>query len=76
MAPDGSVYSTLFDARVALLLDRFLMELRRGFFAMCNQRLVSVFSVAEIDVDDWRRHTSFDAPYHAAHRIVKNLWAP
>jgi len=72
-----------------LLDDRFEAQCARfakGFFAMCNGRLVRVFDVAEfitvlsgtdseIDVADWRAHTQYDAPYHKNHRIVKNLWA-
>ena len=72
-----------------LLDDRFEAQLARfskGFFAMCNQRLVRVFSVSEfitvlsgtdsdIDVADWRKYAQYEAPYHDKHRIVKNLWA-
>ena len=58
----------------------------KGFYQICNERLIQMFSVSEfitvlsgtdqeIDVEDWREHTLYEAPYHRKHRIVKNFWS-
>ena len=57
----------------------------KGFYEICNKKLIKIFSVnefidilsgtdEEIDVDDWRKYTKYDPPYHAKHRIIKNFW--
>jgi len=57
----------------------------KGFYSICNKKLIKIFSVNEfitvlsgtddeIDVDDWRKYTKYDPPYHSKHRIIKNFW--
>eukprot|EP00488_Nonionellina_sp_1-RS-2012_P001973 TRINITY_DN3480_c0_g1_i1.p1 TRINITY_DN3480_c0_g1~~TRINITY_DN3480_c0_g1_i1.p1 ORF type:complete len:202 (-),score=50.72 TRINITY_DN3480_c0_g1_i1:55-660(-) len=58
----------------------------KGFYSICNQKLCKIFSISEfitilsgtddeIDVDDWRKYTAYDAPYHKRHRIINNFWS-
>eukprot|EP00479_Gromia_sphaerica_P013563 TRINITY_DN761_c0_g1_i1.p1 TRINITY_DN761_c0_g1~~TRINITY_DN761_c0_g1_i1.p1 ORF type:complete len:181 (-),score=18.87 TRINITY_DN761_c0_g1_i1:99-641(-) len=57
----------------------------RGFFDIIDKSWISMFNNAElqmvisgahddIDVDDWRNFTEYEAPYSKYHRVIRWFW--
>lgn len=62
----------------------FVNEIKYGLFSIIPEHFIYVFNSTElelilngqhiIDIDDWKKNTIYNSPYHVEHQVISWFW--